>query len=61
MISSEEIMLGSSWMQNHDIIFDLERKKIGLINANCTKFEGNHINRVFKRIISQESKNDSHF
>jgi hypothetical protein len=33
--NSNEILLGSTWMHNHDIIFDLQNKKIGLIESNC--------------------------
>lgn len=34
--NSNEILLGSTWMHNHDIIFDLKNKKIGLIESNCS-------------------------
>lgn len=30
-------MLGSTWMHNHEIIFDNHNKKIGFISSNCTK------------------------
>jgi hypothetical protein len=33
--NSNEILLGSTWMHNHDIIFDLQNKKIGLVESNC--------------------------
>lgn len=33
--NSKEILLGSTWMHNHDIIFDLQHKKIGLVESNC--------------------------
>ncbi len=37
---SDEILLGSTFMHNHDIIFDLQENKIGLVEANCgIKFE----------------------
>jgi hypothetical protein len=31
-----EILLGTTFMHNKDIIFDLEHKKIGFISANCS-------------------------
>jgi hypothetical protein len=52
--SSNEILLGSTWMHNHDIIFDLENKKIGLVDSNCSgdMMEFNNLNssKNFKNI-----------
>jgi hypothetical protein len=33
--NSNEILLGSTWMHNHDIIFDIQHQKIGLVESNC--------------------------
>jgi hypothetical protein len=33
--SSNEILLGSTWMHNHDIIFDVENMRVGFAEANC--------------------------
>jgi hypothetical protein len=33
--SNNEILLGSTWMHNHDIIFDNDNKRIGLVSSNC--------------------------
>lgn len=46
MISNNEILLGSTWMQNHDIIFDKENKTIGLVSSNCElEYDFNEENR----------------
>lgn len=33
--TSNAIVLGTTWMHNHDIIFDLDKKRIGFALANC--------------------------
>ncbi len=42
---SSEILLGSTWMHNHDIIFDADQNKIGLVESNC---EGSGISAIVK-------------
>jgi len=37
---SNEILLGSTWMHNHDIIFDLANKRIGLVESYCDNVNG---------------------
>jgi len=49
-------MLGSSWMHNHDIIFDLESKKIGLIKAKCSSIQGNNLEGGRKHLFTQDGK-----
>jgi hypothetical protein len=34
--SSNEILLGSTWMHNHDIIFDIQNKRIGFVDSLCS-------------------------
>lgn len=34
--ASNEILLGSTWMHNHDIIFDLSNKKLGFAESRCS-------------------------
>lgn len=38
--SNNEILLGSTWMHNHDIIFDNQDKKIGLVSSQCDRANG---------------------
>lgn len=33
--SNDRIMLGSTWMVNHDIIFDNDERTYGLVEAEC--------------------------
>lgn len=33
---SSEILLGSTWMHNHDIVFDIQNSKIGLASSDCS-------------------------
>lgn len=33
--NSNEILLGTTWMHNHDIIFDNVNKRIGLVSSGC--------------------------
>ena len=33
--NSNEILLGSTWMHNHDIIFDNVNRRIGLVSSSC--------------------------
>ena len=35
--NEEKIILGTTWMYGYDIIFDIDKKKIGLAKANCDK------------------------
>ena len=42
--ASNEILLGSTWMHNHDIIFDLENRKIGFVESNCSGEESFYLN-----------------
>lgn len=35
--SKNEILLGGTWMRNHDIIFDIESKRVGFTRSNCTR------------------------
>lgn len=33
--STSELLLGSTWMHNRDVIFDVQDKQIGLVNSRC--------------------------
>ena len=33
-----ETVLGATWMLHHDVIFDLEAKKLGIVDATCPEF-----------------------
>jgi hypothetical protein len=33
-----ETVLGATWMLHHDVIFDLEAKKLGVVDATCPEF-----------------------
>lgn len=35
--TKNEIVLGNSWIQNHNIIFDRENNRIGFTKGNCTR------------------------
>lgn len=47
-----EILLGTTWMHNHDIIFDLQHNKIGFAASGCT---GGQISVVRDKIIIEKS------
>lgn len=39
IFSSNEIILGGTWMHNNDVIFDIENSRIGIAAANCSADE----------------------
>ena len=50
-------MFGSTWMHNHDIIFDIENQKIGIIKANCT--ENKDFNNAIPNRLRSLNSNDT--
>ena len=51
---SNQFILGTTWMTGHEIIFDKQNKKIGIVEADCS--QGNKINIDNEKNL-QEDKN----
>ena len=52
--------LGSTWMRNHDIIFDREKMRVGFVKANCNYINTNSKNeeKIYNNNNSNHDKDD---
>lgn len=58
--NSNELLLGSTWMHNHDIIFDIENARIGLVASQCsTTSRRRYMTSVSKNKIEIEQTCDN--
>lgn len=56
--NSNEILLGTTWMHNHDIVFDVMNKRIGLVSSSCDSVSAVKFNpnSDLNDLVSNDSK-----
>ena len=55
--NEEKIILGTTWMYGYDIIFDIDKNKIGFAKSNCDK-DSNIILKSKESGINERSRED---